>query len=115
MKKLDFLPDLSFVDVLLCGVQRAKDSKVSKVTREMLGERDEKIQHLEEVNKTLKMANDEMREEVANLKAQLVTMTREVRGQDGREGREKTKMEGRRQRGRSKEGARLLVVGVEIR
>jgi len=61
---------------------------VGKVNQEMLEERDERIQHLEEVNKTLKIANDEMREELENLRARLTTVTKEVRGGKREVGRE---------------------------
>ena len=58
-------------------MQRTK-SKASKVTQELLDEKDERIHHLEEVNRTLKQTNDEQAEELGELRAKIQVLTAEV-------------------------------------
>ena len=42
-------------------------------------EKDDKIRHLEEINITLKQTNDDLTEEVAELKRQVAELTAKVR------------------------------------
>lgn len=48
------------------------------VTQELLDEKDERIHHLEEVNRTLKQTNDEQAEELGELRAKMQVLTAEV-------------------------------------
>lgn len=60
-------------------MQRHK-TKGSKgvVSQELLDEREERIHHLEEVNRTLKQTNDELTEEMGELREKCHALTAEV-------------------------------------
>jgi predicted RNase H-like nuclease (RuvC/YqgF family) len=57
--------------------QRSKP-KSKNITKELLDEKDERIQHLEEVNRTLKQTNDDLSEELGELRQKLDIVTAEV-------------------------------------
>ena len=51
---------------------------MTKVTQDMLEEKDDWIHYLEEVNRTLKQTNDEQAEELGELRAKIEVLTAEV-------------------------------------
>ena len=48
------------------------------MTQELLDEKEERIHHLEEVNRTLKQTNDELAEELRELNEKFQVLTTEV-------------------------------------
>ena len=63
-----------------CAVYSPQKTKRSKSsTQEQLEERDERIRHLEAVNITLKQTNDDLNEEVAELRRQLNEQAEKVK------------------------------------
>ena len=59
-------------------LQKSKASRSKSSNQEQLEERDERIRHLEAVNITLKQTNDDLNEEVAELRRQLSEQTEKV-------------------------------------
>lgn len=65
----------------MCPFSPPQRSKAkAKVTQDLLDEKEERIQHLEEVNRTLKQTNDEQAEELGELREKLRVLTAEVSG-----------------------------------
>lgn len=55
-------------------------SAAGGVTLQVMEEKEEKIRHLEEVNMSLRQTNDDLNEEVAELKRQIGEFQAKVRG-----------------------------------
>lgn len=75
----------------LCQRAKGKSAKGGVITQEILDEKEERIQHLEEVNRMLKQTNDDYMEEIEELRQKMAMLTSEVREEEG---------EGRRASGR---------------
>ena len=65
--------------VHLPSLQKSKGSRSKSSNQEQLEEKDERIRHLEAVNITLKQTNDDLNEEVAELRRQLDEQTEKVK------------------------------------
>ena len=84
-----------------CQHAKGKHAKSGSVSQEVLDEKDERIQHLEEVNRTLKQTNDDQTEEMEELRQKVALLTSEVR-----EGRRVGHWEGT---GKASSGVRCLI------
>lgn len=62
----------------MCFPQKSKGSRSKPSTQGQLEEKDERIRHLEAVNITLKQTNDDLNEEVAELRRQLEEQAEKV-------------------------------------
>ena len=70
----------SLMIVCVCFPQKSKASRSkSSSTQEQLDEKDERIRHLEAVNITLKQTNDDLNEEVAELRRQFEEQSEKVK------------------------------------
>ena len=63
---------------MLSLIQKSKGSRHKSSALEQLEEKDERIRHLEAVNITLKQTNDDLNEEVAELRRQLNEQSEKV-------------------------------------